>query len=168
MGPGLGGETDMTGATGFLDVAEDSRSPAEYGERTTAMVRLCMFLHFYCILTSGAAQPPSGNSTRPDCTSGSFECQKVCARSELSSEEQSADPFAGCLFLPQRLNQTMCKCCDGFCFFDGLWMVLSFQCFNGLEFFLAFPDLKLNSLQGLAHLSMMTATRWHAITLKCA
>lgn len=53
-------------------------------------------------------------------------------------------------------------------FFYGFWMVLSFQCFNGLEFFLAFPDLKLNSLQGLAHLSMMTATRWHAITLKCA
>lgn len=73
VGPGLGGETDMTGATGFLDVAEDSRSPAEYGERTTAMVRLCMFLHFFCILTPGAAQPPSGNSTQPDCTSGSFE-----------------------------------------------------------------------------------------------
>lgn len=112
------------------------------------------------------------NLTECHCTSGSCQESKGLKfnspglNSRLKSNRQIPS-LAACSSLSGWIKQCV-NAVNGFVFFDGFWMVLSFQCFTGLEFFLAFPDLKLNSLQGLAHLSMMMATRWHAITLKCA
>ena len=169
VGPGLGGETDMTGATGFLDVAEDSRSPAEYGERTTAMCAalhvFAFFFAFWRLVQRSHPQEIQLNLTAPQ---GVLNVKRFVPglNSRLKSNRQIPS-LAACSSLSGWIKRCV-NAVNGFVFLMAFGWFWAFNVSMALSFSLHFQTWSWIPLQGLAHLSMMTATRWHAITLKCA